>query len=82
MMNISGEVMNKLKVGILGSTGMVGQNYISLLDGHPWFDVNHLIASPSSAGKKHSDAVAGRWHMKKDIPQNVKNSVVAPVNDL
>lgn len=74
--------MKKIKVGILGSTGMVGQKYISLLEGHPWFEVSHLIASPSSAGKKYSDAVAGRWHMKKDIPDWVRNLIVAPIDDL
>ena len=74
--------MNKLRVGILGATGMVGQNYISLLDGHPWFEVSHVIASLSSAGKKYSDAVSGRWHMKKDIPKNVRNFVVSSVTDL
>jgi len=82
MTNISGDLMNKLRVGILGATGMVGQKYISLLEGHPWFEVSYVIASPSSAGKKYSDAVAGRWHMKKDIPANAKNLVVAPINDL
>jgi len=74
--------MKKLKAGILGATGMVGQNYLSLLEEHPWFEVTHLVASPSSAGKKYSDAVAGRWHMKKDIPQNARNLVVSPINDI
>ncbi len=74
--------MAKIKVGVLGATGMVGQNYLSLLENHPWFEVSHVIASPSSSGKKYSDAVLGRWHMKKDIPKNVRNLVVAPVNDL
>lgn len=74
--------MKKLKVGVLGATGMVGQNYISLLEGHPWFEVSNLVASPSSAGKKYFDAVAGRWHMKKGIPQNVKDLIVAPINDV
>jgi len=74
--------MKKLRVGILGATGMVGQSYVSLLEGHQWFEVTHLIASPSSAGKKYGDAVAGRWHMKKDIPQEVKELIVASINDL
>ena len=74
--------MKKLRAGILGATGMVGQNYISLLEGHPWFEVSHLVASPSSAGKKYSDAVAGRWHMKKDIPANVKNLKVYSISDV
>ncbi len=66
----------KLKVGILGATGMVGQNYVRLLANHPWFDVSYLGASPSSAGKKYSEAVAGRWHMKQAIPSNVAGLVV------
>src|SRR3989338_4166480 len=74
--------MDKLKVGILGATGMVGQQYISLLEGHPWFQVSHVIASPSSAGKKYGEAVAGRWHMAKDIPPHLKPKTVCSVDDL
>lgn len=67
----------KLKVGILGATGMVGQNYVRLLAGHPWFEVTYLGASPNSAGKKYSDAVAGRWHMPTPIPQNISGLTVS-----
>src|SRR3989344_9311854 len=74
--------MEKLKVGILGATGMVGQKYISLLENHPWFEVEHLIASPSSAGKKYSDAVLGRWHMQKESPENIKSQKIFSVADL
>src|SRR3989338_1964481 len=76
--------MKKIKVGILGATGMVGQKYIQLLDNHPWFEVNYLAASPSSAGKKYADAVSGRWHMPVSIPENVSNLIVhdaGKVND-
>jgi aspartate-semialdehyde dehydrogenase len=66
----------KLKVGIIGATGMVGQNYLRLLAGHPWFEVAHLAASPRSAGKKYADAVAGRWHMAEDIPEAFREIVV------
>ena len=52
--------MRKINVGIIGATGMVGQNYISLLARHPWFEVAHVAASPGSAGKPYADAVAGR----------------------
>ena len=65
-----------IKVGILGATGMVGQNYIRLLKNHPWFEVAYLAASPTSAGKKYSEAVAGRWHMREDIPEKVRDIVV------
>ena len=43
--------MNKLKVGILGATGMVGQRFIQLLENHPWFEVVVIAASPQSSGK-------------------------------
>ena len=66
----------KLKVGVIGATGMVGQNYLRLLSNHPWFEVVYLAASPNSAGKKYSDAVAGRWHMKGDIPEKFKDIIV------
>lgn len=49
----------KLKVGILGGTGMVGQRFISLLENHPWFEVVTIAASERSAGKRYEDAVGG-----------------------
>ncbi len=66
----------KLKVGIIGATGMVGQNYLRLLAGHPWFEVAYLAASPKSAGKKYADAVAGRWHMADNIPPEYAGMIV------
>jgi aspartate-semialdehyde dehydrogenase len=65
-----------IKVGILGATGMVGQNYLRLLSNHPWFDVVYLAASPNSAGKCYSEAIAGRWHMSTDIPEKFKDIIV------
>ena len=53
----------KLRVGILGATGMVGQRFISLLENHPWFEVTTVAASPRSAGKTYEEAVGGRWKM-------------------
>jgi aspartate-semialdehyde dehydrogenase len=73
--------MRKLRVGVLGATGMVGQNYIRLLDNHPWFEVTYLVASEKSAGKKFSEAVAGRWHMPTDIPKGVKELMVHNLDD-
>jgi aspartate-semialdehyde dehydrogenase len=61
---------------------MVGQAYISLLDNHPWFELKYVIASPRSAGKLYGQAVAGRWHMAKDIPENVKRLKVVAIDDL
>ena len=55
--------MQKIPVGIIGATGIVGQNYIGLLAEHPWFEVRYLAASPHSAGKPFGDAVAGRWQL-------------------
>jgi len=72
----------KLKVGVLGATGMVGQNYLRLLSCHPWFEVVYLAASPNSAGKKYIDAVAGRWHMNEPIPEGYKNIVVEDAGDV
>ena len=51
--------MKKYKVGILGATGMVGQRFITLLQGHPWFNVVSLAASPKSTGKSYQEAVYG-----------------------
>jgi aspartate-semialdehyde dehydrogenase len=66
----------KIKVGVIGATGVIGQNYLRLLSDHPWFEVVYLAASPNSAGKKYTDAVAGRWHMKTDIPEKFRNIIV------
>lgn len=71
----------KLRVGILGATGMVGQRFISLLEGHPWFEVVTLAASPRSAGKTYEEAVGGRWKMDTPMPEAVKNLIVLNVND-
>jgi aspartate-semialdehyde dehydrogenase len=72
----------KIKAGVLGATGMVGQNFLRLLSKHPWFEVVHLAASANSAGKKYSDAVAGRWHMKEDIPEEFRNIVVEDASNI
>lgn len=68
--------MNKIKTGIIGATGMVGQRFITLLENHPWFEVTYLAASESSAGKKYSEAVRNRWHMSTEIPSKIKDIVV------
>ena len=72
----------KLRVGILGATGMVGQRFISLLENHPWFEVVTLAASPRSAGKTYEEAVGGRWKMDTPMPEAVKKLVVMNVNDV
>ena len=72
----------KLRVGILGGTGMVGQRFISLLENHPWFEVVTIAASPRSAGKTYEEAVGGRWKMTTPMPEAVKNIVVMNVNEV
>ena len=74
--------MSKLRVGILGGTGMVGQRFISLLENHPWFEVVAIAASPRSAGKTYEEAIAGRWKMSTPMPEAVKNILVQNVNDV
>ena len=73
--------MAKLKCGVLGATGMVGQNYVRLLENHPYFDVTYVAASPRSAGKPYSESVAGRWQMNTGIPGNVKDLEVKDANE-
>ena len=67
---------DKLRVGILGGTGMVGQRFITLLENHPWFDVVLVAASGRSAGKLYEDAVEGRWKMQTPMPEFVKKMTV------
>lgn len=72
----------KLQVGILGGTGMVGQRFISLLENHPWFEVKVIAASPRSAGKTYREAVGDRWKMTTPMPEAVKDIVVMNVNEV
>ena len=74
--------MDKIRVGILGATGMVGQRYISLLENHPWFEVTSLSASPNSAGKRYDEAVKDRWHLDRDIPKDITRLMVKDANDI
>lgn len=53
----------RLKVGIVGGTGMVGQRFVELLENHPWFEVTAIAASANSAGKTYEEAVQGRWKL-------------------
>ena len=73
---------NKLRVGILGATVMVGQRFISLLENHPWFEVVTVAASPRSAGKTYEEAVGDRWKMDTPMPEAVKKLVVLNVNEV
>ena len=72
----------KLKVGVLGATGMVGQRFISILADHPWYEVVTVAASSRSAGKTYEEAVGGRWKMDTPMPEGVKKLVVMNVNEV
>lgn len=72
----------KLRVGILGATGMVGQRFIALLENHPWFEVVTVAASPRSAGKTYEEAIGDRWKMDTPMPEAVKKLVVHNVNEV
>ncbi len=74
--------MEKLKVGILGATGMVGQRFITLLAEHPWFEITTLAASPRSAGQTYGEAVEGRWKLDIPMPEKVKDMIVKDVSDI
>ncbi len=67
---------NKLRVGIVGGTGMVGQRFVTLLENHPFFEVKVIAASKNSAGKTYAEAVADRWKMNTPIPEAVKTLIV------
>ncbi|MBR5779445.1 MAG: aspartate-semialdehyde dehydrogenase [Clostridia bacterium] len=74
--------MKKIRAGIIGATGMVGQRFITLIENHPYFDLTALIASPSSAGKTYGEAVKGRWMMKTPISEKIANMVVLNAEDI
>ena len=68
--------MEKLKVGIVGATGMVGQRFVLLLENHPYFEIAAVIAGPRSAGRSYAEAVEGRWKMKTPVPASVSGMTV------
>ena len=68
--------MSKLKCGIIGATGMVGQRFITLLADHPYFEIAVLAASASSAGKTYGEAVGSRWKLAQPMPEKVRDMVV------
>lgn len=74
--------MEKLKVGVLGATGMVGQRFLSLLENHEWFEVVCVAASPRSAGKTYEEAVGDRWKLDTPMPEKVKKLIVENVNEV
>ncbi|HKL87349.1 MAG TPA: aspartate-semialdehyde dehydrogenase [Treponemataceae bacterium] len=70
----------KIPVGILGATGAVGQNYIYLLQNHPWFEVTYVAASPRSAGKAYKEVVGTKWLLGANVPSNVADLVIEDAN--
>ena len=72
----------KLKVAVLGATGMVGQRFLTILENHPWFEVAVLAASPRSAGKTYEEAVGGRWKLDIPMPEKYKSMKVVNVNEV
>lgn len=71
----------KLRAGIIGATGMVGQRFITLLSDHPYFTITALLASSRSAGKKYGEAVGKRWKMKTPIPEKIADMVILDAED-
>ena len=76
------EMEKKLKVGILGATGMVGQRFVTLMENHPWFQPVVLAASARSAGQTYEEAVGGRWKMESPMPEYVKNMQVLNIDEI
>ena len=74
--------MEKMKVGVVGATGMVGQRFLTLLENHPYFEVAALAASARSAGKTYEEAVGSRWKMKTPMPEKFKKMVVIDASEI
>ena len=72
----------KLKVGVVGGTGMVGQRFVTLLDNHPYFEVVAIAASARSAGKTYEEAVGDRWKLQTPMPEAVKKIIVTDASDI
>lgn len=74
--------MDKIPVGILGATGVVGQQYVQLLSKHPWFEITFLAASQHSAHRTYAEAVQGRWRQSQPLPEYVGNQIVLPLDSV
>lgn len=75
-------IQKKLRAGVIGATGMVGQRFLILLENHPYFDVTVLAASSRSAGQSYGDAVAGRWKLSVPLPECYKKMQVRDAADI
>ena len=74
--------MEKLKVGVIGGTGMVGQRYVTLIANHPWFELAAIAASARSAGKTYEEAVGAKWALDEPMPECAKSIVVKNAADV
>ena len=75
-------IMEKMKVGVVGATGMVGQRFLSLLADHPYFEVIKLAASKNSAGKTYAEALGGRWKLATPMPEKYADMVVIDAENI
>ena len=74
--------MEKLKVGVIGGTGMVGQRFVTLIANHPWFELKVIAASKRSAGKTYEEAVSKRWALDVPMPECAKSIVIKDASDV
>ena len=74
--------MEKMKVGVVGATGRVGQRFLTLLENHPYFEVVALAASARSAGKTYREAVGSRWKMTTPMPEKYADMIVYDAQDI
>ena len=74
--------MSKLRAGVIGGTGMVGQRFVSLMEKHPWFELAVIAASPRSAGKTYEEAVGARWALDTPMPEQAKHLVIRDASDV
>ena len=72
----------RIRAGIIGATGMVGQRFLTLLENHPYFEVTALAASGRSAGKRYADLMEGRWKLSCPIPAYARDMVVMDAADV
>ena len=74
--------MEKLKVGVIGGTGMVGQRFVTLIANHPWFELKVIAASARSAGKTYGEAAGKRWALDTPMPECAKSIVIKDAADV
>ena len=72
--------MRRIKVGVLGATGSVGQRFVQLLASHPWFEIAALFASERSAGKEYREVA--KWFLPCEMPENVAEMEVRALSEL